>query len=173
MKNLKLVIVSSVVAASALAGPGAPPPPQRAVIAVDRSQIPEPALSCPAGTQQSGGQASIHEASFCARAGAAGATTREGPFVSLHANGKIAVQGQYANGLRTGLWQVYDAKGAKVEEVSFLADRYQGTRTQWIAGKKSLEETYVAGLRQGEQRQWDAAGAVTVVRFVDDRPQGK
>lgn len=96
-----------------------------------------------------------------------------GPYVSLHTNGKVAVEGQYTDGLRTGLWRTYDATGAKVEEVTFVADAYQGTRTQWIGGRKSIEETYVTGRRQGDQRMWDAAGKVTVVHFVDDRPAQK
>lgn len=174
--NFKSILMfSAIVSGAALAkDPSAMRPhPVEFPNASSRAAIPEPKLACPAGTKQAGGQATTKEASFCARLDANGRSVIHGPYVSLHPNGATAVEGQYADGLRTGTWRSYDASGAKVEEVTFAQDTYSGLRTQWIAGKKSIEENYLMGRRQGEQRTWDASGNVTVVRFIDDQPATK
>lgn len=174
LKNM-LLPLSAVVSVVALADERLPAAPQLTVpqVAANRSAIAEPKLACPAGTKQGGGQASIREASFCERVDASGRVVIHGPFLSLHTSGKTAVEGQYADGKRTGTWRTYDVNGAKTEELTFSADAYSGLRTQWINGRKSIEETYVAGKRQGDQRQWDASGSLSVVRFVDDQPTAK
>ncbi len=175
--NLKTMLLplSAVVSVAALADERLAAPPQLTVprVSANRSAIPEPKLTCPAGTTQAGGQASVREASFCERLDAAGRSVIHGPYLSLHANGRTAVEGQYAEGKRTGSWRTYAVDGSKVEELTFSADAYNGLRTQWINGRKAIEETYVAGRRQGDQRQWDAAGTLSVVRFVDDQPSAK
>jgi hypothetical protein len=175
MNYKSILMFSVVVSGAALAKDPAAMRPQPVAFpdASSRAAISEPRLACPAGTKQAGGQSSTKEASFCARLDASGRSVIHGPYLSLHPNGGPAVEGQYADGLRTGTWRSYDAAGAKVEEVTFALDTYSGVRTQWIAGKKSIEETYLAGRRQGEQRTWDASGNVTVVRFVDDQPTTK
>ena len=174
--NFKSMLLSSVVSVAVLAGERNPAPaPARLLTApvVSRAGIPEPKLACPAGTNQGGGQASLQEASFCERVGANGLSVIHGPFLVLHPNGKTAVEGQYVDGKRTGLFRTFDATGAKVEEVTFTNDLYNGPRAQWVNGRKAIEETYLAGKRQGDQRTWDAAGNLTVVRYVDDRPVAK
>lgn len=135
-----------------------------------RTGIQEPTLSCPKGTRQAGGQNTTKEAAFCVGIDAAGRQLMHGPYLSLHRNATPAVRGQYADGMRTGLWTTFDEGGAKVEEVTFVGDLYQGLRTQWISGRKVIEETYVAGRRQGPQKTWDASGKLTVVQFVNDEP---
>lgn len=175
--NLRTMLLplSAVVSLAALADERLVAPPQSRApqVAANRSAIPEPKLACPVGTKQAGGQASIREASFCERLDAAGRSVIHGPYLSLHVNGRTAVEGQYVDGKRTGTWRTYALDGSKVEEVVFAADAYHGLRTQWVNGQKAIEETYVTGKRQGDQRQWDAAGHLSVVRFVDDQPSPK
>ena len=170
--NLKTIVASTVISVAAFAGSTPAPAPVQTVPTL-RPPIAEPAMSCPTGTRQAGGQNSTKEASFCVRLDENGSPVIHGPYLALHPNGKKAVMGQYENGKRTGLWTTFDAAGGKVEEVTFVNDLYEGLRTQWMNGKKSIEETYVAGKKQGAQRTWDAAGKVTITQFVNDRPVAK
>ena len=145
--KLKNVVVGGVMSLSMLAFAQAPAVRPGATAAVK-----DPVLACPEGTRQSGGQNTIHEASFCVKLSAQGVPEMHGPMVSLHKNGKKAVEGQYENGKRVGLWVSFDEVGAKIEEVTFAADQFNGARVQWVKGVKIAEEAWVNGKRQGAQK---------------------
>ncbi len=132
----------------------------------------EPALACPAGTRQSGGRDSVFEATFCTKAGRLGEPVMHGPYLGLYKSGKKRVEGAYVEGKRTGLWLAFDEAGAKLEELTFDNDLWNGKRTQWIAGQKILEENWVSGKRQGIQKEW-IKGKETAVEFKDDAPVKK
>jgi hypothetical protein len=95
------------------------------------------------------------------------------PVIRVHSNGVRASEGVYVNGSREGLWLFFDEQGNKTQEVEFKNDHYDGRYVKFAGGQKVLEHSYVAGKRQGDQRTWDAAGNLTVVRYVDDRPVSK
>lgn len=133
----------------------------------------EPALSCPVGTRQSGGRDTVFEATFCTKAGRLGEPVMHGPYLGLYKSGKKRVEGAYIEGKRTGLWVAYDEAGAKLEELTFDNDLWNGKRTQWIKGAKVIEENWVAGKRQGLQKQWNEKGVEKVVEYRDDAPVTK
>ena len=133
----------------------------------------EPALVCPSGTRVTGGKDSGFEAKFCTKAGRLGEPVMHGPYLGLYKkSGKRRVDGAYVEGKRNGLWTAYDEQGRKLEEFTFDNDRWNGKRTQWIAGTKILEENWVAGKRQGLQREW-VKGREVVTEFKDDAPLKK
>ncbi|MDP3231541.1 MAG: hypothetical protein Q8S33_18450 [Myxococcales bacterium] len=132
-----------------------------------------PALACPVGTRQSGGRATAFEAIFCMKTGRLGEPVMHGPYLGLYKkSGKKRVDGAYLEGRRTGVWVAYDEQGGKLEEFTFDNDLWNGTRTQWVAGKKILEENWVAGKRQGRQTEW-INGTEVVTEFKDDAPVKK
>jgi hypothetical protein len=142
--NLKLICVTALMSGSAFAA-GTHAPAAKPMAESNRATIAEPKLTCPTGTRQAGGQNSKMEASFCMRLDDKGAPVSHGPYLSLHATGKKAVEGQYENGKRQGLWTTWDENGQKVEEVTFVDGQYHGARTQWVNGVKTVEEHYSMG----------------------------
>ncbi|QSQ24759.1 hypothetical protein JY651_07385 [Pyxidicoccus parkwayensis] len=116
------------------------------------AQSDEIQLSCPAGTKQFGGRATMTDRGvFCVKQKAeAHLPIAHGPYVSFHPNGQKKAVGQHSNGAQTGLWTFFDENGVKTEEIEFSGGNYHGKRTQFFGtGQKKLEEHWVSGKREG------------------------
>jgi len=94
-----------------------------------------------------------------------------GPYAAFHANGVKATDGQYANGVRVGLWTYFNEKGEKVGETQFSGDNYHGKRVEYFAnGKPRLVEEYVNGRHEGSVQEYSQDGKlVRQAMYHDDR----
>ncbi|NMO15732.1 hypothetical protein HPC49_16030 [Pyxidicoccus fallax] len=109
-------------------------------------------LSCPAGTKQFGGRATMTDRGvFCVKQKTEQhLPVAHGPYVSYHANGQKKAVGQHANGAQSGVWSFFDENGVKTEEIEFSGGNYHGRRTQFfVTGQKKLVDQWVSGKREG------------------------
>ena len=86
----------------------------------------EVTISCPAGTKQFGGRATMADRGvFCVKNVAdKGTPIAHGPYVSFHENGQKKAVGQHSEGDRTGVWVLFNERGVKTEEVEFSGGDY-------------------------------------------------
>lgn len=118
-------------------------------------------LSCPAGTKQFGGRATMTDRGvFCVKSGTeTGMPVAHGPYVSFHANGSKKAVGQHVDGAQSGLWTFFDENGVKTEEIEFSGGNYNGKRVQYFAnGKSRMVEQYVKGKRNGLVQEFSEDG---------------
>lgn len=128
-------------------------------------------LACPAGTTQWTSPEALVQ---CVRPGK-GLGVQHGPAKVYRADGSLEAEGQYANGLKTGLWTIYDAQGKRAETIEFQGNNYHGKRVMLsAAGKPQRVEEYAHGLRHGVSREYDAQGKVVrEVRYERDVKQAQ
>jgi antitoxin component YwqK of YwqJK toxin-antitoxin module len=67
---------------------------------------------------------------------------RHGPFREFYANGQVASEGAYEDGLETGLWRDYHENGQVAAEGYFVDGAEDGVWQFWNA-KGKAEETIV------------------------------
>lgn len=116
-------------------------------------------LSCPAGTKQaefvSDGSRAVH----CVRTDASGAQVKHGPALLFHPNGKLAAQGQFANGFRTGTWVDFDERGIKLETTETKDGELHGKVVRFHEnGQVKSVEQFVHSVRDGQAQEFSAAG---------------
>ena len=130
-----------------------------APVALAGSPAAKPAvkLDCPAGTTQWSNSEGLAR---CVKPGK-GLGVQHGPAKVYRADGTLEAEGQYADGLKTGTWVIYDAQGRRSEVIDFKGNNYHGKRvTLSPAGKPVRVEEYAEGLRHGVSREYDAQGKV-------------
>jgi len=130
-------------------------------------------LSCPTGTKQFGGRATMTDRGvFCVKnVTDKGTPIAHGPYVSYHQNGQKKAVGQHVDGARSGLWTFFDENGVKTEEIDFSGGNYHGKRVQYFpTGKPRKVEQYVNGRRNGLFQEFSDDGKVVhQVQYRDDQ----
>ena len=94
--------------------------------------------------------------------GSCASGTPEGPFELVLPNGRTQVAGSFHRGAKEGLFVIYSSTGAKVAEVPYHDDSFQGTIKLWYmpdspsdtASRRKLESSYASGLRDGLSSSW-------------------
>lgn len=119
-------------------------------------------LNCPAGTKQTERVDEGIRSVLCLKAGVSDyLQARHGPVVRYSANGTKLAEGQFADGLRTGTWTVYDSKGVKLETVEVQQGHVHGQRIEFFpTGQKKLVEHYANGAREGLVQEFSRMGQV-------------
>ena len=121
----------------------------------------EVTISCPAGTKQFGGRATMADRGvFCVKNVAdKGTPIAHGPYVSFHENGQKKAVGQHSEGDRTGVWVLFNERGVKTEEVEFSGGDYHGKRVQYFpSGKSRTVEHYSHGKKDGLFQEFSEDG---------------
>ncbi|MEM6997185.1 MAG: toxin-antitoxin system YwqK family antitoxin [Myxococcota bacterium] len=130
-------------------------------------------VSCPGKSERRCSAPPGGRESYCILAGR-DTVTKHGPFRGWHENGALHLQGEYARGLRTGVWSVYRADGSQESESSYDQDVQDGPWTTWHAnGKKSGEGRYRQGKKDGVGTFWHDNGKKKAeAKYVDDLREG-
>jgi hypothetical protein len=99
--------------------------------------------ACPTGTVRGEAQPATARAVWCERPDS---RMREGPFVSWHPGGGVAVRGQYRDGKPTGAWKSWHPTGAQSGEVTFAEGKPNGMLLGWYPNGQA---SFVGGFRDG------------------------
>ncbi|GHG82877.1 hypothetical protein GCM10012319_37330 [Comamonas sp. KCTC 72670] len=133
------------------------------------AKAPVEKASCPAGTTQTGTKA---EGLTCSKVDAQkGRSSAHGPYVAYHSNGKLAVQGQFDNGLKVGLWTFFDESGVLESTSEFKDGGWHGQRIKYFpSGKPQRVEEYKSGRKHGVVQEFAEDGQVlSQVRYDNNR----
>lgn len=102
-------------------------------------------LDCPPGTQQGTAQRGGSGEAWCERPGS-NPRVLDGPFVAWHANGTVAVRGEYRDGRPSGAWRSWHPAGAQSGEVTFVDGKPTGMLLGWYPNGQA---SFVGGFRDG------------------------
>lgn len=90
-----------------------------------------------------------------------GTEVEHGESLSLYDDGQPKMQGEYLDGVRTGLWRSWYSNGIMRGEGRLLLDRRTGTWSMWHDnGQKRISTPYEMGLSHGTSTSWDEDGNV-------------
>ena len=88
-----------------------------------------------------------------------GERLEDGPYRRWHANGRLAVEGQYAGGLRTGEWTAYHPAGDLESRGQYKDGEPDGKWTyKHPGGRPKADGSYKNGLRNSRWLCWDSGG---------------
>src|SRR5262249_9695084 len=84
----------------------------------------------------------------------------EGPFVRYHANCQVAERGAFLAGERNGAWTQWTEAGIKTGEGTYAHNLREGTWTYYDAkeGHKEIQGPFVADRAEGTFTEWFANG---------------
>jgi hypothetical protein len=125
---------------------------------IDPKDRPDPAarLSCPAGSRARGKPFPVGRLQVCMREGT---EVAEGPFVSVHPNGKLERRGAYRDGKPEGLVETFDYLGRLQNRRSFRAGKPHGPDVDFYpGGQKAAESVWADGSRVGAVAFFDEKG---------------
>lgn len=118
-----------------------------------------PIAACPDGARVTGDAPPRGAQQWCERVFGGGPPARHGPYRAWHANGRIKVDGAYADGLKVGRWTFWHANGRRQEEGEFRADREEGVWARWYESGHPLDAGgYRDGARWGRWTRWHPNG---------------
>ncbi|ATB49113.1 toxin-antitoxin system YwqK family antitoxin [Corallococcus macrosporus] len=126
-------------------------------------------VSCPAGTVQTGTKT---EGLMCSRVDSKhGRSSAQGPYVAYHPNGKLAVRGQFENGLKVGTWTFFDEAGVLESTSEFKDGGWHGQRVRYFPnGKPQRIEEYREGRKNGLVKEFAQDGRVlSQVQYENNR----
>ncbi len=90
-----------------------------------------------------------------------GTEVEHGESLIWYDDGQVKMQGEYFDGVRTGLWRSWYSDGIMRGEGRLHLDKRFGTWTMWHEnGQKRIETPYDKGLSHGRSTSWDADGNV-------------
>ena len=90
-----------------------------------------------------------------------GTEVEHGESLIRYDDGQVKMQGEYFDGVRTGLWRSWYSDGIMRGEGQLHMDRRVGTWVMWYAsGQKRIETPYETGLSHGTSTSWDEDGKV-------------
>lgn len=84
---------------------------------------------------------------------------RHGAYKAWYPNQELKEEGQFEEGQREGTWTWYDAKGKKLQEISYRAGAKHGNFVRWDAmGTLEIERHYENDQRHGPERHYFSNG---------------
>jgi antitoxin component YwqK of YwqJK toxin-antitoxin module len=94
--------------------------------------------------------------------GSCASGTPDGPFELVLPNGRTQVAGSFDRGAKEGLFVIYSSSGAKIAEIPYHEDSFQGAITLWYMPtspsdartRRKLDSSYDSGLRHGLSSSW-------------------
>lgn len=94
-----------------------------------------------------------------------------GRFFLKFENGKMALEGQYLDKLRTGAWKHYSPEGPLFAQGSYIKGEKIGKWSFYYpSGAISCEGNYVEDLRSGEWKIYSPEGKVSTIKYERGRP---
>ena len=76
-------------------------------------------------------------------------------------DGKLKEQRSFKNGLKDGIWIIWDSNQTKISEARYKDDLKDGTWYIWHSnGKKYFEMLYEKGEKKGVWYMWDRNGVL-------------
>jgi hypothetical protein len=84
----------------------------------------------------------------------------DGFFTEWHRNGRVAREGAWSDGARTGAWRIYYEDGQLEEDCSYdgRGERHGRFAAYWPSGKRKVEGRFCHGLQCGNWTTWDEGG---------------
>lgn len=129
------------------------------------------ALVCPPGTERREASRADTRDAWCERPGT-NPENLEGPFVSWHPTGAVAVRGQYRDGKPGGDWKSWHPTGAQSGEVTFVDGKPTGMLLGWYPnGQASFVGGFRDGMAIGVMETFDPDGRMRSA--IDYGPDGK
>lgn len=93
---------------------------------------------------------------------------------SYQYNEQVYQKGEYAEGLRTGLWNFKSFDGTPAIEGSYVGGKKEGLWKYYRDGALYCELEYKADKKDGQYKQFDQAGSIVVeMSFINDLLNGK
>jgi hypothetical protein len=126
-------------------------------------------LVCPSGAKVQVLEGKNGRIEYCAKG-----KILHGPAREWYPNGGQRTADNWSEGVKVGLWVVWDEKGTKREERCFFESKLDGRETRWHAnGRVDSITHYQAGMKHGSIAQWDHAGKqIAAGQFENDRAEG-
>jgi hypothetical protein len=103
--------------------------------------------------------------------GSCASGTPDGPYELVLPSGRTQVSGSFVRGAKEGLFVIYSSSGARIAEIPYHDDSFEGTIKLWYMPdapsdtptRRKLESSYVSGLRDGPSSSW----------YPDGTPRGE
>lgn len=81
-----------------------------------------------------------------------------GPCYEKHENGKIAIKGQFKDGMKEGLWIYWYSSGQKRRETNYLNNKKDGLTYYWYENGQKQKEIMFRSDKNIDQKLWDEEG---------------
>lgn len=83
----------------------------------------------------------------------------DGPYIKWHLNGKIAIDGEYNNGLKIGEWKQFHSNGKLHSSATYVDNKLEGRWYVWYDNDvKAAEGRSINGQEVGLYCAWDKTG---------------
>ena len=127
-------------------------------------------LACPVGAKLHGGVPPEHSLVGCKTAQG----KNVGRLTEFYPDGAKKEEGQYADHFAEGVWTLWDSKGNRIEETTYVHGKKEGVQTKWYpSGEIKTQRPYRGGMRHGTTNIWDErARKRTAIPYVDGVENG-
>jgi len=122
-------------------------------------------VACPEGARRVEARSPSGLEQWCERPGQAGRVVRDGPYRAWYPSGRLKIEGQLADGLKTGAWTYWHGngiaggRGQASEAGEYRAGREHGRWMRWHSlGSPREAGEYRDGVRQGRWAVWSEIG---------------
>lgn len=99
--------------------------------------------------------------------------TKQGLFSTYHTNGKLKVQGEYFNNLKTGTWKIYDENKQLITSSQYKNDVLNGDYTNYLKDGIIEKGIYKEGKRENVWSYTEKDGTLTKsINYVNGQKHG-